>query len=253
MARDGDPPRARRLDVAMVERGLAPSRARARSLIRQGLVEVAGAPSTRPAVRVAPGAAIGVHPDAPRFVSRGALKLAAALDHFRLPVAGVVALDIGASTGGFTELLLLRGAARVYAVDVGHGQLAARLGTDRRVVALEGCDARRLDRRLITEEIGAVVADVSFISLAKALPAPLTLAAARAWLIALIKPQFEVGRAAIGKRGIVRDAAARQRAVDEVCAFVGAQVGWRVLGVIPSPLRGGSGNAEYLLGAVRGG
>jgi 23S rRNA (cytidine1920-2'-O)/16S rRNA (cytidine1409-2'-O)-methyltransferase len=253
MARDGDPSRARRLDVAMVERGLAPSRARACSLIRQGLVEVAGAPSTRPAMRVAPGAAIGVRPDAPRFVSRGALKLAAALDHFRLPVAGVIALDVGASTGGFTELLLLRGAARVYAVDVGHGQLAARLGRDRRVVALEGCDARRLDRRLIAEEVGAVVADVSFISLAKALPVPLTLAAARAWLIALIKPQFEVGRAAIGKRGIVRDAAARQRAVDEVCGFIGAQAGWRVLGVIPSPLRGGSGNAEYLVGAVRGG
>jgi 23S rRNA (cytidine1920-2'-O)/16S rRNA (cytidine1409-2'-O)-methyltransferase len=253
MAAEGDPSHHRRLDVVMVERGLAPSRARACSLIRQGLVEVAGAPRTRPASRVAPGAAIGVRAEAPRYVSRGALKLAAALDHFHLPVAGVVALDVGASTGGFTEVLLARGAARVYAVDVGHGQLDARLGKDVRVVVLEGCDARRLDRGLIAEEIGAIVADVSFISLSKALAAPLALAAADAWLVALIKPQFEVGRAAIGKRGIVRDAAARRRAVEEVSAFVAAQAGWRVCGVIASPVRGGSGNAEFLLGAVRAG
>jgi 23S rRNA (cytidine1920-2'-O)/16S rRNA (cytidine1409-2'-O)-methyltransferase len=236
----------------MVERGLAPSRARARSLIRDRLVRVEGGVETRPARRVALGAAISLNDGAPRYVSRGALKLAAALDRFRLPVTGLVALDIGASTGGFTEVLLARGAARVYAVDVGHGQLDPALRTDARVVSLEGCDARRLDGRLIAEPVGAIVADVSFISLLKALAVPLTFAAADAWLVALIKPQFEVGPAAIGKGGIVRDAGARQRAVEGVRAWVAA-AGWRVCDVIASPIRGGSGNEEFLLGAVRDG
>src|SRR5215470_17418139 len=146
-------PGPQRLDVSMVERGLAPSRARAQSLIRNGLVKVDGGLETRPARRIALGVEISLDADAPRYVSRGALKLAAALDHFRLPIFGVVALDIGASTGGFTEVLLARGAARVYAVDVGHGQLDRALRTDARVVSLEGCDARRLDRRLIAEPV----------------------------------------------------------------------------------------------------
>jgi 23S rRNA (cytidine1920-2'-O)/16S rRNA (cytidine1409-2'-O)-methyltransferase len=179
------------------------------------------------------------------------LKLIAALDYFRFPVAGVVALDVGASTGGFTEVLLARGAARVYAVDVGHGQLHARVASDARVVSLEGRDARQLDDMLVSEPVGAIVADVSFISLMKALPVPLTFARAGAWLVALIKPQFEAGRAAVGKRGIVRDPAARQRAVALVRFWVAAQPGWRVLDVIPSPIAGGSGNEEFLLGAVR--
>ena len=245
-------PRPQRLDVSMVERGLAPSRARAHSLIRDRLVRVDGDLETRPARRVALSAVISLDAGAPGYVSRGALKLAAALDRFRLPVLGVVALDIGASTGGFTEVLLARGAARVYAVDVGQGQLDPALRTDPRVVSLEGCDARRLDGRLIAEPVGAIVADVSFISLGKALAVPLTFAAADAWLVALIKPQFEVGPAAIGKRGIVRDARARQRAVEEVRAWVAA-AGWRVCDVIASPIRGGSGNEEFLLGAVRDG
>jgi len=236
----------------MVERGLAPSRARAQSLIRNGLVKVDGGLETRPARRIALGVEISLDADAPRYVSRGALKLAAALDHFRLPIFGVVALDIGASTGGFTEVLLARGAARVYAVDVGHGQLDRGLRTDARVVSLEGCDARRLDRRLIAEPVGAIVADVSFISLGKALAVPLTLASADAWLVALIKPQFEVGPGAVGKGGIVRDAAARKRAVEGVRGWVAA-AGWRVCDVIASPIRGGSGNEEFLLGAVRDG
>ena len=179
------------------------------------------------------------------------MKLIAALDHFRFPVAGIVALDVGASTGGFTQALLARGAARVYAVDVGHGQLHARLAGDARVVSLEGRDARQLDRALVPEPVGAIVADVSFISLAKALPVPLTLAGAGAWLVALIKPQFEAGRAAVGKGGIVRDPEARQRAVAAVRDWVAAQPGWRVLDVIASPIAGGSGNEEFLLGAVR--
>ena len=154
-----------RLDLSMVERGLAPSRARAQRLIRDRLVKVDGDLETRPARRVTLSAAIVLDAGAPRYVSRGALKLAAALDRFRLPVLGVVALDIGASTGGFSEVLLARGAARVYAVDVGHGQLDPALRADPRVVSLEGCDARRLDARLIAEPVGAIVADVSFISL----------------------------------------------------------------------------------------
>ena len=242
-----------RLDLCLVARGLAPSRARAQSLIREGLVSVAGVPQRQPAARIAPGAAVTLSAAAVPYVSRGALKLPAALDHFRMPVAGRVALDVGAATGGYPEVLLSRGAARVYAVDVGRGQLAAELVRDPRVIALQGCDARRLDGTLIAERVGAIVADVSFISLTKALPAPLALAAAEAWLIALVKPQFEAGKAAIGKGGIVRDEGARRRAVELVATFVAARPGWRVLGVIPSPIRGGSGNAEFLLGAVRDG
>ena len=243
-----------RLDKAMVERKLVASRARAQDLIRRGLVKVAGATEARPGAIVAAGASIVIADEvAADHVSRGAEKLAAALDHFAFQVEGVVALDVGASTGGFTEVLLSRGAARVYAVDVGHGQLHPRLAHDTRVVSLEGRDARGLDRTRIPEPVGAVVADVSFISLTKALPAALTLAESGAWLVALIKPQFEAGRAAVGKGGIVRDPAARERAVADVQAMVAAQAGWRVVGVIPSPIAGGSGNAEFLLGAVHDG
>jgi 23S rRNA (cytidine1920-2'-O)/16S rRNA (cytidine1409-2'-O)-methyltransferase len=184
-------------------------------------------------------------------VSRGAAKLAAALDRFRFPVEGRIALDIGASTGGFTQVLLARGATRVYAVDVGHGQLAPRLASDPRVISLERCDARRLDRALVPEPVGAIVADVSFISLTKALPVPLALAGPGAWLVALIKPQFEAGRAAVGKGGVVRDPAARQQAVQTVRGWVAGQVGWHIADVMPSPIAGGSGNEEFLLGAVR--
>jgi 23S rRNA (cytidine1920-2'-O)/16S rRNA (cytidine1409-2'-O)-methyltransferase len=186
-------------------------------------------------------------------VSRGAVKLAAALDHFAFPVAAIVALDIGAGTGGFTQVLLERGAARVYAVDVGHGQLHASLARLPAVVSLQGCDARSLGAERIDAEIGAIVADVSFISLRKALPAALALARPQAWLIALIKPQFEVGPAAVGKGGIVRDAAQRSRAVEEVRRWLAEEAGWHVAGVIPSPLAGGSGNQEFLIGARRDG
>ena len=178
-------------------------------------------PPLRPAPTCSVAAGAGDH------VSRGALKLMAALEHFRFSALGVVALDVGASTGGFTQVLLERGAARVYAVDVGHGQLHARLAEDPRVVSLERCDARSLDRTRIPEPVGAIVADVSFISLTKALPAALALAAEPAWLVALIKPQFEAGRAAVGRGGIVRDAAARARAVALVQDWVAAQAGWQ--------------------------
>src|SRR5215813_1362261 len=239
------------LDHLLVELGLVPSRARAQDLIRRGLVDVAGVTERRPGARIGANASIRLSPAMGDHVSRGALKLMCALDHFRFPVPGVVALDVGASTGGFTQVLLDRGAARVYAVDVGHSQLHPRLSRDARVAVLEGCDARRLRRELVPEPVGALVADVSFISLTKALPVPLTLTSAGAWLVALVKPQFEVGRAAVGKGGIVRDQKARQRAVDMVCNWVAGQSGWRVREAIPSPISGRSGNEEFLLGAVR--
>lgn len=251
MQRERDHKRPARLDLRVVELGLAPSRARARDLILRGLVEVAGVVAMRPGAGVAADAPVRLSRLESAHVSRGGLKLAAALGHFGFATRGRIALDIGASTGGFSEVLLAGGATRVYAVDVGRGQLHARLADDPRLVCLEGCDARALDRSMISEAIDAIVADVSFISLTKALPVPLTLARPGAWLVALIKPQFEAGRAAVGKGGIVREAAARQRAVDLVRDWIVAQAGWRLLGVIPSPIAGGSGNEEFLLGAVR--
>lgn len=240
-----------RLDLAVVARGLTSTRSQARDLIERGCVLVGGRVVTKPGREVADDEAVILAEGVVPWVSRGALKLIAALDHFRFPVAGIAVLDIGASSGGFTEVLVARGARQVYAVDIGHGQLHARLAGDSRVIALEGCDARRLDQTIIPEAVDAVVADVSFISLTKALPVPLTLTHSGCWLVALIKPQFEAGRAAVGKGGIVRDPAARRQAVELVRGWVTAQHGWRVLDVIPSPIAGGSGNAEFLLGAVR--
>ena len=252
IARGGGRRSLKRLDLMLVERGLAPSRAQAQDLIKRGLISVAGSVVLRAATLVREGDVIRVAA-VPHYVSRGALKLAAALDHFAFAVDGVVALDVGASTGGFTQVLIERGAARVYAVDVGHGQLHPELARLERVVSLEGSDARRLDRRVVPEPVGAIVADVSFISLTKALPAALGLARDGAWLVALIKPQFEAGRGAVGKGGIVREAAERQGAVELVRDWLGAYAGWRVLDVIPAPIRGGSGNQEFLLGAVHAG
>jgi 23S rRNA (cytidine1920-2'-O)/16S rRNA (cytidine1409-2'-O)-methyltransferase len=238
-----------RLDLALVERGLAPSRSRARDLIKCGNVSVDQQVCTKPGTEVGAKQVLELGPDAVMTVSRGAVKLAAALDHFGLPADGRVALDVGASTGGFTQVLLARGAKRVYAVDVGHDQLHTSLRAEPRVVSLERCDARTLTRELIPEPVGAIVADVSFVSLAKVLGAALDLAAPGAWLIALIKPQFEAGRAAIGKGGIVRDPAARAGAVDQVTTWLAGRKDWQLAGVIPSPIKGGSGNEEFLLGA----
>ncbi|MGH6736372.1 MAG: TlyA family RNA methyltransferase [Methyloceanibacter sp.] len=237
-----------RLDKKLVDAGLAPSRARAADLVRRGQVTVAGEVVLKPGALVGSDAPLAVAPGAAVSVSRGAIKLRAALDAFGLSPAGRVALDVGASTGGFTEVLLARGAAKVYAVDVGRGQLHDRLRSDPRVVSLEATDARSLDAALIPESAGAIVADVSFISLTQALPAALTRAAPDAWLVALIKPQFEAGREAVGKGGIVRDEDDRERAVARVREFLEG-VGWTVLGVIPSPIEGGSGNVEFLIGA----
>jgi 23S rRNA (cytidine1920-2'-O)/16S rRNA (cytidine1409-2'-O)-methyltransferase len=237
-----------RLDIVLVERGLAPSRSRARDLIKGGKVLVDGEVCMKAGAEVDADEALSLREAGPPAVSRGGAKLASALASFEFDPAGLVALDVGASTGGFTEVLLTRGAAKVYAVDVGHGQLHASLRDNPRVVSFEGCDARTLTRALIPEPVAAIVADVSFISLTKALLPALGLAAPGAWLVALIKPQFEVGRGGVGKGGIVREAAARQQAVDSVTAWITAQDGWRIAGVVPSPTKGGSGNEEYLLG-----
>lgn len=247
------PPHAspQRLDLALVERGLVATRAKARDLIARGEVSVDGRVVSKAATNVREGQAIAVNAEVAAQVSRGAVKLAAALYHFGLDVSGRTALDVGSSTGGFTQTLLERGAARVYAVDVGKGQLHATLAGDPRVVSLEERDARSLDRALVPEAVGAIVADVSFISLTKALPAALALAATGCWLVALVKPQFEIGREGVGKGGIVRDAVLRERALGDVRDWLAVQQGWTVLGTMPSPIAGGSGNVEFLIAAVR--
>jgi 23S rRNA (cytidine1920-2'-O)/16S rRNA (cytidine1409-2'-O)-methyltransferase len=245
--------RAIRLDVELVRRRLARSRAQARDLILRGAVTVEGSPADKAGRLVRGSDVISVSPTAAADLSRAAVKLRAALDEFGFAVTGRIALDIGASTGGFTQVLLERGAGRVFAVDVGRDQLQASLRVDRRVVCLEGVDARALTRDLVPDPINALVADVSFISLTKVLPAALALAGPRSWLVALVKPQFEVGRAGVGKGGIVRSAAERERALDLVRVFMAEQPGWRVVGSMVSPIAGGSGNVEFLLGAVRDG
>jgi 23S rRNA (cytidine1920-2'-O)/16S rRNA (cytidine1409-2'-O)-methyltransferase len=242
-----------RLDLLLTERGLAPSRSRARDLIRRGAVRAGGEVVTRPGVDVAADTELAVEEAWSGYVSRGALKLAAALDAFGFDPAGRVGLDIGASTGGFTQMLLRRGAARVHAVDVGRDQLHAGLRADGRVLSLEGTDARLLDRALVPDPIGAITADVSFISLTKILPAAFALTAPEAWAVLLVKPQFEAGRDAVGKGGIVKSEAARAQALAGVERFVAGQAGWRVIGSIVSPITGQDGNVEYLLGARRAG
>ena len=237
-----------RLDKVLLARGLVPTRSRARDLIVRGAVSVGGAVQTKPGALVPEDVPIQLL-EAADYVSRGSLKLEAALDAFGFDPAGRAALDIGASTGGFTEVLLRRGAAHVFAVDVGHGQLHPRLAEDARVTSLEGMDARALSSREITRKVGAIVADVSFISLEKALPAGLAFADAGAWLVALVKPPLEAGPQAIGKGGIVRDAEVRDAQAEKIAAWVGSLAGWRVDGVIVSPIEGGSGNQEFLLGA----
>lgn len=240
-----------RLDAFVASQGLAPSRARARDLIRRGLVRVDGAVVSKAAALVGHDAEITVTGDEAAYVSRAALKLAAALDAFGFDPSARAALDIGASTGGFTQVLLERGARRVYAVDVGRGQLHESLVADPSVISLEQRDARSLSPDDLPEPVGAITVDVSFISLRLVLPAVLAFAAPDAWLVALIKPQFEVGRAHVGKSGIVSDAAATERSVETIRQMVADQ-GWQTLSPIPSPLRGQRGNQEHLLGAWHG-
>ncbi len=225
-----------RIDQLLVDKGLFESRSQARAAIEAGRVSVGGAPVGKPGQLVEPGADLAAEPAWP-WVGRAALKLVHALDLWPVPVEGRVVLDVGASTGGFTEVCLARGAARVYAVDVGRGQLHPRLASDPRVVSLEGTDARKLDRGLVPEPPQLVVCDASFISLAKVLAVPLSLASDRADLVALVKPQFEVGPQRVGKGGLVRDPQARAEAVDAAVYWLGTQ-GWRVRGETPRPITG---------------
>jgi 23S rRNA (cytidine1920-2'-O)/16S rRNA (cytidine1409-2'-O)-methyltransferase len=235
-----------RLDQRLVDLGLADSRARARTLIEAGAVSVDGAPARKPAQPVAEGAAVAVASDPNPWVSRAGLKLSHALEVFRLAPQGV-ALDIGASTGGFTEVLLARGAARVIAVDVGHGQLHPRLAADPRVTCLEGTNARDLGPDRVPP-VDWITADVSFISLEKALPAALALARPGAVLVALIKPQFEAGPGVVGKGGILRDPAVQEAVCRRIESWL-ESLGWQVTGRVPSPIEGADGNREFLIAA----
>ena len=238
-----------RADRYLLESGKAESRAQARAAIEAGKVRADGVIVDKPAQLLRRDARIEFEPAHP-YVSRGGLKLAAGLDRFALSPQNRVCLDLGASTGGFTQVLLQRGAARVYAVDVGHGQLHASLRSDRRTFSMEGINARNLSRREIPEPVDAIVADVSFISLKLVLAPALKLTRSGAWLVALVKPQFEVGARYIGKGGIVTDAAARERAVVAVVDWLCGQR-WSVQGSFESPIAGGSGNREYLIAARR--
>ena len=239
----------KRADILLVERGFFESRAKARAAIEAGGVTADGRPVAKAAELVGETSDL-VATAAYSWVGRGALKLVHALDIWPVVVERKVVLDVGASTGGFTEVCLSRGASKVYAVDVGRGQLHARLAADPRVVKLEGLDARELTSAHLIEAPNLIVTDVSFIGLAKALPAALALAAPHADLIALVKPQFEVGPARVGKGGLVKDSAARADALATVTAFVEG-AGWPVQATAESPIYGGDGNAEYLLWAIK--
>ncbi len=237
-----------RADLVLVERGLAESRARAQALILAGLVYEGTKRVEKPGDGVAQPEALSVRGRDHPWVSRGGLKLVKGLDHFGIDPAGLTGLDVGASTGGFTDVLLNRGAAKVYAVDVGHGQLAWSLRQDPRVVVLERTNARHLDQALIPDPVGIVVCDASFIGLETVLPAALTLAAPGAWAVALIKPQFEVGPDRVGKGGVVRDPELHREVCDRIAAWLAARPGWQVLGVTKSPITGPEGNVEFLIG-----
>lgn len=246
-----NPSQTTRLDQILVLRGAFPSRTRAQAAIRAGLVKVGGAVVIAPAAIVGPDDDIAIEGDVHEYVSRGGLKLAAGLDAFGYAPESRICLDLGASTGGFCDVLLRRGAQRVYAVDVGTGQLHPRIAADPRVVNLQQTDGRDLSPEIVPEPVGALVADVSFISLRKALPRALTLAAPGAFLVALIKPQFELGRASLGKGGIVKaDSVDVEKMLDAVAEFLNGE-GWRVDGRMESPIAGGDGNREHLIGATR--
>jgi len=239
-----------RADLTLVERGLADSRARAQALIMAGLVFVGERKIAKAGEMLAADAVLDVRGRDHPWVSRGGVKLAHGLEHFGLDVAGAVALDVGSSTGGFTDVLLSSGAAKVYAVDVGTNQLAWKLRQDPRVVVHEQTNARALTAQHVPEPIDIIVCDASFISLAKVLDAPLGFARPGAHLVALVKPQFEAGRGEVGKGGVVRDAAVHARVCDAATAWVAGK-GWRIMGVVPSPITGPEGNVEFLLAAQK--
>ena len=235
-----------RLDKILVERGLVASRERARALILAGQVLVAETVVDKAGTQIFTEAEIRLKTDDIPYVSRGGLKLEKALDEFPVQVDGVIAIDVGASTGGFTDCLLQRGATKVYAVDVGYGQLDWKLRSDERVTNLERTNIRHLDTETLNEKPSLAVIDASFISLEKVLPPTLQLLTADAQVVALIKPQFEVGRGEVGKGGVVRDQAKHDQVVERISAFVIAS-GCEIIGVAESPLLGPKGNREFLI------
>jgi 23S rRNA (cytidine1920-2'-O)/16S rRNA (cytidine1409-2'-O)-methyltransferase len=247
------PPKAqkRRVDQLLVERGLAESRARAQALVMAGLVFAGETRIDKPGHQIAEDAALEVRGRDHPWVSRGGIKLAHALTHFGLDPGGAVAMDIGSSTGGFTDVLLSHGAAHVFCVDSGTNQLAWRLREDPRVTVLEQLSARLLTPEHIDRPCNWVVCDASFIALAKVLEVPLRLAAPQCQLVALIKPQFEVGREEVGKGGVVRDPALHTRVCDEVRGWIEG-LGFEVQGIATSPITGPQGNVEFLISATRG-
>jgi 23S rRNA (cytidine1920-2'-O)/16S rRNA (cytidine1409-2'-O)-methyltransferase len=244
-------PPKQRADLLLVALGLAESRARAQALILAGKVFSDTKRVEKAGDLLADGAPLEVRGQDHPWVSRGGLKLAHALAHFGLNPEGRVCLDLGASTGGFTDVLLQHGAARVYAVDVGHGQLAWKLRQDPRVVVLEKTNARYLDETAIPEPIGALVCDASFIGLRTILPGPLALCAPGAFAVALIKPQFEAGPGQVGKGGVVRDSALHRSICAMIADWWAALPGWQVLGITESPITGPEGNKEFLIAARR--
>ncbi len=241
----------RRADQLLLDRGLVESRARGQALILAGKVFTGDRRVQKAGDPMAEDAPLEVRGQEHPWVSRGGMKLDHALRHFELSPAGRVCLDVGASTGGFTDVLLAGGAARVHAVDVGHGQLAWKLRSDPRAVVHERTNARYLTALQVPDPIEALVCDASFIGLSTLLPAPLTLCVPGAWAVALIKPQFEAGREAVGSKGVVRDPAVHQQVINQVRNWWSELMGWTVLGVEESPITGPEGNREFLIAARR--
>ncbi|MEX0344893.1 MAG: TlyA family RNA methyltransferase [Rhizobiaceae bacterium] len=242
----------KRLDQALVDCGLFATRARSRDAILRGTVRVNGVISSKPAQTVFPGNEIEVNDPGQAYVSRAALKLIAGLDHFGFELSGRTALDIGASTGGFTQVLLERGVNRIYAIDVGRNQLHEQLVSDDRVISIEGLNARDLgSAHLDDKKPGVVVSDVSFISIRLALPPALALADDGAVGVFLVKPQFESGHEAIGKGGLLKDPDLGAQIADDLSGWLAASPGWHSLGICPSPIAGGDGNHEFLLGGKK--
>lgn len=241
----------RRVDQILVDRGLVESRTKAQALIMAGLVFSGEKRVAKAGDQVPEDALLQVRGQEHPWVSRGGCKLAHAIEHFSLSPEGRVCLDVGASTGGFTDVLLTHGAKHVYAVDVGHGQLAWKLRSDPRVTVLEKCNARYLDNTTIPEAPSVVVCDASFIGLRTVLPAALALTTENAWAVALIKPQFEAGRDQIGAKGVVRDPAVHDAVCETIFSWWSSLPGWKVLGIEPSPITGPEGNREFLIAAER--
>ncbi len=237
----------KRVDQLLVERGLVETRSRAQALVMAGLVLSDGKRIDKPGQQMAEDAPLELKGQDHPWVSRGGLKLVEALDRFAIDPTGLTAIDVGASTGGFTDVLLTRGAARVYAVDVGHGQLAWKLRTDERVVVMERTNARHLTAEQIPQPVDMVVCDASFIGLETVLPAAMAFVRPGGWLVALIKPQFEVGKGRVGKGGVVREPELHEEVCQRITGWLAALPGWSVAGLCDSPIKGPEGNKEFLI------